>query len=474
MNEANVLAPQLPIVMVDDEEHILASYDMALRLGGYTNITQCNDSRDVTGVLEETGAAVLLLDLTMPHISGETLLVNIAQNMPEIPVVVVTGNDSLETAVKCMRQGAFDFLVKPVERDRLITTVKRALAHVDLSRENRLLSESLLTGDLKNPQHFTSMVTNNPGLRTIFQYVEAIAPSEQPVLITGETGVGKELLARAVHDASARSGKMVCINVAGLDEHVFADTLFGHVRGAFTGAETSRSGLVQQAAGGSLFLDEIGDLSPSSQVKLLRFIQEKEYYPVGADLPGTSDARVIVATHQDIDALHSSGDFRKDLYYRLCTHRIKIPPLRERLDDIELLLEHLLEEASRQLNKKVPRPPKELISLLSSYHYPGNVRELHSMVFDAVSRHNSMMLSMDSFKEYIFGNSPVGEIVTESINDMGDAALRFGTRLPTMNEAKRLLTDEALRRTGGNKSLAASMLGMTRQALSRREKMKTE
>jgi transcriptional regulator with PAS, ATPase and Fis domain len=251
---------------------------------------------------------------------------------------------------------------------------------------------------------------------------------------------------------------------------VFADTLFGHKRGAFTGAMEGRPGLVEQAAGGTLFLDEIGDLSTVSQVKLLRLLQDGEYLPLGSDLAKRSDARVVVATNQDLDAARNAGRFRKDLYYRLCGHRLQLPPLRERPEDLPVLLDHFLDKAAKSLGKKKPTPPDELLKLLGAYHFPGNVREMESMVYNAVSLHTAGKLSMDAFKSEIF-NLPPG--LDGHAADPVDAAVEhtvFPDPLPTLKQTELLLVDEALRRSGGNQAIAAMMLGITRQALNKRLK----
>jgi DNA-binding NtrC family response regulator len=307
-------------------------------------------------------------------------------------------------------------------------------------------------------------------MRSIFQYIEAVAPSPRPVLITGETGVGKELVARAVHTLSNRKGAFTPVNVAGLDDHVFADTLFGHKRGAFTGAMEGRSGLLEQAAGGTLFLDEIGDLSAVSQVKLLRLLQEGEYLPLGSDLAKRSDARIVVATNQDLEAARNSGRFRKDLYYRLCGHRLQIPPLRERPEDLPVLLDYFLEKAANCLGKKKPTPPHELFKLLAAYRFPGNVRELESMIYNAVSIHTSGKLSMDAFKSEIFKTQPGLSGAIASPADAGEEKTVFPDPLPTLKQVEQLLVDESLRRSNGNQAIAAMMLGITRQALNKRLK----
>jgi DNA-binding NtrC family response regulator len=463
--------PATPVLLVDDEPQALRSLDAALRSAGIDNVVSCQDSRQVMTLLAEREIGVMLLDLWMPHLSGEELLSAVSAQLPELPVIIITGVNEVETAVRCMRSGAFDYLVKPVDKERLLTAVSRAIEIRDLRRENLSLRKSLLSPALEHPEAFSAIVTANEAMRSIFQYVEAIARTPQPVLITGETGVGKELVARAIHALSGREGEFVAVDVAGLDDNVLADTLFGHRRGAFTGADEPRRGLVEQAAGGTLFLDEIGDLSNPSQVKLLRLLQEREYRPLGADVPKRADARVVVATNQDIVLSQQSGKLRRDLYYRLSTHHVHLPPLRERLDDLPLLVDHFLEEASRVLKRKRPTPPRELYALLGSYDFPGNIRELRSMVFDAVSSHRSRMLSMDQFKAAFdrgierSGQRKPGAGRTA---EKTAAEIRFPQRLPTLQDAEQALVAEALKRAQGIQSVAARMLGITRQALNRR------
>lgn len=323
---------------------------------------------------------------------------------------------------------------------------------------------------MEHPEAFSEIITNSPTLRSIFQYIEAISSSPQPVLITGETGVGKELVAKAIHQLSQRKGTFVPVNVAGVDDNVFADTLFGHRKGAFTGADQARSGLVEQASGGTLFLDEIGDLSPASQVKLLRLLQDGEYFPLGSDVGKRSDARVVVATNQDIQALQESGKFRKDLYYRLCAHPIHIVPLRERREDLPVLVDHFLRKASETLCKKKPTPPGELLTLLSTYHFPGNVRELQSMILDAVSSHKSGKLSMDVFKSYIRQKQPLLDMDSKELLQGENIRASFSEQLPTLKQTEQLLVSGAMKRASGNQAIAAQMLGITRQALNKRLK----
>jgi DNA-binding NtrC family response regulator len=470
----DIRSPNRPVLVVDDEEQALTSFEMALRSVNLNHFIKCLDSREVISLLTEQEVEIVLLDLRMPHLTGDELLPQIISDFPDVPVIVITGANDVETAVKCMKLGAFDYMVKPVERSRLIGGVKRAIELRELQRENRLLRAHVLSDKLEHPEVFSEIVTCSARMRSIFQYVEAIAASPRPLLITGETGVGKELVARAVHRLSRRKGAFVPVNVAGLDDNVFADTLFGHKKGAFTGAEQARGGLLEQAAGGTLFLDEIGDLSHASQVKLLRLLQDGEYFPLGSDLAKRSDARVVVATNQELNALQTGGLFRKDLYYRLCDHQVHVPPLRERMEDLPLLLNHFLEKASATLGKSKPTPPEELLTLLSTHHFPGNIREMESMVFDSVSSHRSGKLSMDAFKSHIFQKQPVPKKEQPPEVQGECSPVSFSEQLPTLKEVEQILVDEAMRRSGGNQSIAALSLGITRQALNKRLRKEKE
>ena len=460
--------PHLPVMLVDDEVQALNSFELTLRSANMNHFIRMQDSREVMNMLSGHEIEVLLLDLRMPHLSGETLLPAVTADYPEVPVIIITAANDVDTAVKCMKLGAFDYIVKPVEKSRLISAVKRAVELRQLQRENRMLKAHVLCDTLQAPKAFAEIITASTSMRAIFQYVEAVAASPRPVLITGETGVGKELMARAVYAVSNRQGAFVPVNVAGLDDNVFADTLFGHKKGAFTDAHEARSGLIEQASGGALFLDEIGDLSIASQVKLLRLLQDGEFFPLGSDMAKRTDARIVVATNQDLDGLLATGKFRKDLYYRLGDHHIHLPPLRERPEDLPLLVEYFLEKSSETLGRKKPTTPDELITLLSAYHFPGNIRELESMVFDAVSSHKSGKLSMNSFKMHISKKeAKSAESLTASAASE-KILIAFSAKLPTLKQAEHLLIDEALRRSNGNQSIAALSLGISRQALNKR------
>ncbi|MEN8188531.1 MAG: sigma-54 dependent transcriptional regulator [Thermodesulfobacteriota bacterium] len=466
--------PQFPVLLVDDEEAWLNSFSLTLQAAGISNVMTCSDPRKVQVLLQQNRFSVLVLDLTMPHLAGDELLPIVVQDFPDIPVIIITGLDQVETAVHCMKLGAYDFFTKVTEESRLVTGVRRAIDLGTLRRENSALKEHYFKDTLNTPEAFGDIVTHNKTMHSIFQYTEAIATTCEPVLITGETGVGKELFARAIHRLSGRSGDFVATNIAGLDDTMLADSLFGHKKGAFSGAESSRKGLIATAADGSLFLDEIGDLSPGAQIKLLRLIQEREYFPLGSDISRSTNVRMIFATHQNLESLQKSGTFRQDLFFRLRTHHIHIPPLRDRLDDIPLLLDHFLEESAEKLGKKRPTYPGELPILLSTYHYPGNIRELQSMIFDAVSKHRSKVLSMEVFKKYIISRHSIQEEKDIFEPESGKTLFSVLKQLPTLKESGEVLVTEALNRAQGNQAIAAQMLGITRQALNWRLKQTAE
>ncbi|MGB0128198.1 MAG: sigma-54 dependent transcriptional regulator [Rhodocyclaceae bacterium] len=458
----------LPVVLVDDEPQLLHSASVVLRSSGFAEVLTLEDSREVLPLLAKQPVGVLVLDLAMPHVSGQALLERVAADHPDVPVILMTATNDLDTAVHCMQAGAIDYLVKPAEKNRLVTSVRRALEIRALRMEVLALKDRFLAEKLSHPEVFAEIVTRSPAMQPIFRYLEAVGPSPQPVLVTGETGTGKELIARALHRLSRRPGDLVSVNVAGLDDTMFSDTLFGHAKGAYTGADRAREGLVTTADDGTLFLDEIGDLTAASQVKLLRLLQDGTFYPLGADRPRQSRARVVVATNCDVAKNVASGTFRKDLYYRLRTHHLNLPPLRERPGDLSLLVNHFVDKAAAALGKPVPSLPLALFQLLRTYGFPGNVRELEGMVFDAVARHQGSILSLQSFREAMAGDAPLQplEAAEDGVGSLFVNA--FPAQLPTLDEAEEALIAEALRRADGNQGVAAGLLGISRQALNKR------
>jgi len=465
--------PDGGILLIDDSPMWVASFGSLLESEEFDPVLTCGDSRLALDMIRDKDIGVVVLDLDMPHLSGEVVLQVIIENFPEIPVIMMTGTEDVEKVVSCMKIGACDYFTKTSEPARLISGVRKAFELRRLKKENADLKVRILDGTLKNAKVFESIVTESPAMKSIFRYIEATAMSPESVLITGESGVGKELIARAIHDASERKGELVSLNVAGLDDEAFSDTLFGHKKGAFTGAETVRKGLIERAAGGTLFLDEIGDMKKSSQIKLLRLLQEREYYALGSDTPVASDARIVVATNRDIVDMRMSGEIREDLYYRLHTHRIHLPPLRERREDIASLTDHFITQSAKTINKECPNVPKGLYTLLSTYDYPGNIRELKAVLVDAVSVHQTGPLSLDSIRSYIRQDQQTTEhsSVNETVKTTNE--LSFPERLPGLKEIQALLVEEAMGRAEGNQTIAAEMLKISRQSLYKRLKQST-
>jgi DNA-binding NtrC family response regulator len=466
MTEA--LYPADPVLLIDDEQQAITSMTHTLLAAGITNTLACQDSLCALPLLATRDIEAVLLDLTMPGLSGEELLELLARDFPDVPVIVITGLQEIDTAVRCLKLGAFDYLVKPVEPGRITASLRHALELRRLQRENSRLKKRIFPGGLEHPEAFARIITNNRTMYAVFQYCEAIAPSGLPVLITGETGTGKELIARALHELSGRQGQFVPVNVAGLDENIFSDTLFGHRRGAFTGADEARQGLVARASGGTLFLDEIGDLSPGSQVKLLRLLQESEYFPLGSDVPKEANVRVVAATNRDVQDLQKKeSGFRADLFYRLCSHHIQIPPLRQRMDDLPLLCEHFLEEDCRALHLEMPERYDGLLAALAAYHFPGNIRELQAIIYNAAgSRSFDRLPDLPGVKTVSPAMAAVKTDQPQALSTTTDTLL-FPGNLPTLDRTTDMLISEALRRSGGNQTLAAKMIGISRQTLIR-------
>jgi DNA-binding NtrC family response regulator len=458
---------KLPVLAVDDDETSLAMYRTWLQRTELGDYVACHDSREAMAALER-GCSAVVLDLNMPHLGGEELLGEIRARHPALPVIVVTAESDLSRAVACMRAGAWDYLVKPVEASRLLSSLRHAVQMNELRSEVGSLGRRLLDESAAVPGALSEIVTANPAFRQTLAYLKAVAPSAIPVLVTGESGTGKELAARAVHRLSGRKGPFVAVNVAGLDDTVFVDTLFGHRRGAYTGAEGERKGLVEQAREGTLFLDEIGDLSAPSQVKLLRLLQEGEYYPLGADVARICDARVVAATNVDVRL----GNLRRDLFYRLATYQVHLAPLRERPEDVPLLLDRFIREAAESLKRPAPTVEPGAVLLLQGYSFPGNVRELRSLVLDALTRYAGSELRAGDIaallREKGAPATPAPAAAAAPVGAAGDPLLSLPGRFPTLAEAETFLVDEAMRRSGGNQSAAARLLGVAQSTLSRR------
>jgi DNA-binding NtrC family response regulator len=459
--------PELPVLVLDDDEGLRKMLSSFLARAGIDNVLATDSSEEASALVLGEGASLIFLDLHLPADSGEALLKEFSRAAPSVPVIVITGESETETIVRCMRAGAVDYLVKPIDETRLLVSAWNALASFELRREAEGFRDRVFGARLERPEIFARIATEDPGMLAIFRYIESIAVSRQPVLITGETGTGKELLARAVHDASGRKGAFVAVNVGGLDDAMFSDSLFGHRKGAFTGADTPRGGLVKEAEGGTLLLDEVGDLDPRSQVKLLRLLQEGEYYPLGSDSPLRTDARVVAATTRDLASSVAAGVFRSDLFYRLQTHPIKVPPLRDRPGDVRILVSKFMADSGRELGLQgaVPEPKyiDAVAGALKGYLFPGNVRELESLVHDAVAGAKSLRPDLKLLRTRI--GAPEPSTAEEAARGRGLIRMLEEGLVPRLDEAEREIVLLAVEKAEGNLSKAALMLGISRQTL---------
>jgi len=479
-------ADKARILIIDDDRNSISilneilknDYHIKVAMDGKTAIQRARNS---------PRPELILLDIQMPEMDGFEVLSALKKDpiCCEIPVIFLTAMASEEDEIHGLELGAVDYITKPFSVAIVSARVKTQLFLQQSIREaaearlqaNSLLQEvdvlshTLRSEELKQPQAFEHVVTNSSSMYSIFRYIEMAATTMEPVLISGETGVGKELIAQAVHKLSDCTKEMISVNLAGLDDMAFSDTLFGHKRGAYTGADKDRKGLISQANGGTLFLDEIGDLALASQVKLLRVLQEGIYYPLGSDLPQSMDVRIIAATNRDLLTLMTRQQFREDLFFRLAVHHVTVPALRERLEDLPLLVEHFLTEVAHSVNRNPPKIPKELIQLLQLYHFPGNIRELRAMIFNAMAQHGKgSTLSMQSVKKTIEERTVNNRQESYLANEPDDSGyvIRFKERFPTLNEVENILTKEALRQSNGNQGIAATLLGISRRALNRR------
>lgn len=443
--------PAVLIVADDSDTHARAR--AALREEGIGAIASLRTGEEVSDYLSENPCDLVMLDLGPQTNVGVKLIGDITINHPEIAVIAVSDANEAAMAVSCIHRGAYDYLVKPLIPQQVASIARRALGQHRLRR-------APMSGKTSATDSFADIITQDPAMAQVFACLRSVAHSGQAVLVTGETGTGKDLVARALHDLSGRSGAFVPVNTAGMDDTMFSDALFGHRRGAFTGATDLRPGLVLRASSGTLFLDEIGELSLVSQVKLLRLLQDGDYYPLGSDLPKKSTARIVAATSANLHRLQAEGRFRKDLYYRLRAHLVELPPLRARTTDAPLLLRHFVTRATAELGRSGITIGDGLLSILASYAFPGNVRELRSLAYDAVCRTaDGEALSMIPF---------LAAIAQAEAKPVEAQTSLFPAVLPTVTQIQDLLVAEALRRSAGNQAQAAAMLGLTRQALNKR------
>lgn len=455
------------VLVVDDDASFLDDVRRTLVSQGITNIETIQDSSLIFTALASGAYTVLILDWVMPGLSGADLLPEIVRQYPYLPVIILTGVSELENVVSCIKQGAYDYITKPLDASRLVSTVRKAFKSEELLMQNRKLSGFLQGEPLEHPECFSDIITCSERMQALFKVIESMQHSRQPVLICGETGSGKELIAKAIHRTSRLTGPMITINVAGLDDTVFSDTLFGHKKGAFTGATESRDGLLERAKDGTIFLDEIGELSIQSQVKLLRLIQQNEYYRVGSDVLQKSSARIIAASNVNFPELLEAGLFRQDLYYRISTHHLHVPPLRERPEDTIPLAEHYVAVSASELKKETPKLSREARLALRNHTFPGNVRELINKVHSAVTHNHTGTLQLSDFTGIAPGNGKLTNLVRRIGNSQFMLHAIFPS-FPTYEEIELLLTEAAMEESQGNRSAAAELLGVSRPTLNKK------
>ncbi|NJC87876.1 MAG: sigma-54-dependent Fis family transcriptional regulator [Desulfuromonas sp.] len=447
--------PAEPLLLVDDEPSWLHSLAFTLEYsGGFTNLQTCNDSRELIGRLRCQKYSLVLLDLVMPHVAGEDLLVQIGQESPGLPVIVLSGLNQLETAVRCMKLGAFDYYVKTTEPDRLLAGIHHALKMSGLQRENRELANRLLRRELRHPEAFAAMTTRSPRLEAVFRYLEAIAGSPAPLLIIGEPGTGRRLAAEALRQLACPTAPWRSLDVAGLNEREFSARLFGG---------TGVPGLLAEARGGMLLLRGLHELPIASQGVLAQLLQLGEYLPREGAAPVRLETRLVCTASSELPEMVGESRFRKDLFYRLSIHQVSLPPLRERREDLPLLLEQFVAEACAANARRKFTLPRNLAPLLATHSFPGNLAELRNLVFSAIERNPSSRLSLEPFRQHLARHATAP---TQGGEAAVDPLLLVPGRLPSLAEARDLIIQEALHRANGNQSIAARLLGISQPALS--------
>ncbi len=437
---------QSHILVVDDE----AAHRLMLRAhledAGYL-VLEAGDGEAALAVASAEPLDLVLMDLAMPRMDGLEALKRLKADYPHLPVLMMTAYGSIDSAVEALKAGAEDYLTKPLEMDEVLIKIARQLKAVSLARQVQVQAERL--GERFD---FSALIGDSPPMRRLKETLALVAPSQATVLISGESGTGKEVAAQIIHQHSPRAqGPLVKVNCAALPENLLESELFGHEKGAFTGANARREGRFAAADGGSIFLDEVGEMSPATQAKLLRALQEGEYSPVGSNRVFNSDARVIAATNKDLAEAVAQGEFREDLYYRLNVVNLEMPPLRERGQDVELLAEHFLVRFNRENQRQLSGFSPEARTGLLSYAWPGNVRELINAIERAVILAAGPVLQA--------GDLPLGEGVPAA---QGPEGLHAGM---SIRQAERLLIEKTLEATGGNRTRAAELLGITRKTL---------
>jgi len=441
------------VLVVDDEQETCDLLEMALVRHGFKVTTSTNAQRALDLVAGQD-FDVVLTDLSMPEMSGLDLCERVLGTQPTIPVVVITGQGSLETAIGAIRVGAYDFITKPVDSKLLFLSVSRAVQHRRLQDEVKRLRQAVAEGDAEG-----QIVGQSSAMRRVYELISRVGESDASVLIHGETGTGKELIARGIHVRSRRKlGPFVAINCAAVPHSLLESELFGHARGAFTDAKAQRTGLFVQASGGTLFLDEIGELPLDVQPKLLRALQERKVRPVGANHEISFDARIVAATNRNLEDEVYEKRFREDLYYRINVVKIDVPPLRERGGDVLHLAQHFLKQFAERNAKPTLELSTTAAEKLMAYNWPGNVRELENCMEHAVALARFDQITVEDLPEKI--RAYRAERFVVAANDP--------TEIVTMDELERRYILRVLSLVGGNKSRAAQVLGFDRRTLYRK------
>jgi two-component system response regulator HydG len=436
-------------LVVDDEEAICESLAAWLTKDGYRVITAASGT-EALSCMDTHLFDIYLVDVKMPGMDGIELLTRIKERQPDAIIIIITAHGTIQTAVDAMKRGASDYICKPFDPEALSLTMERVAATKALREENLCLREQLMQ---RSDLGFEGIVAQSDAMMQVFAAIEDVAPTPSPVLIRGETGVGKELVARAIHMAGERPyGPFVALNCGAQTESLLESELFGHEKGAFTGAAKARRGRLEMASGGTLFLDEIGDIPPKMQVSLLRVLEEKQFQRMGGNQFINSDFRLISATHRDLTQLIREGRFREDFFYRINVIRIEIPPLRDRLEDVAPLADYFLERYSREIGKRILGLTQRALGMLTAYSWPGNVRELRNAIERAVVLARGQMIGTE---ELTFVNARSDEC-------------NLGTL--TLEEAEISHIRNALETCGGNVTHAAKQLGIDRSTLTRKIK----
>ena len=447
------------ILIVDDERAMCELIETALQMRGYQTAS-CQSADHALQIMGEREFDVVLTDVRMPGTSGLQLCQQINDRRPDLPVVVMTAFGTLETAVDAMRSGAYDFITKPVELEVLSLTIGRAVERRRLAQQIHLLEQQV------GAEHrFGELLGESEPMVRLYDQLSKVALSEASILITGESGTGKELVARSIHQNSPRDGKpFVAINCAAMSETLLESELFGHVRGAFTDARSERRGLFLEAAGGTLLLDEIGDMPMAMQVKLLRALEDSRLRPVGSDKEIEFDVRVLAATHRDLEAAVEEGRFREDLFYRINVIQIHLPPLRSRGTDILRLANHFVSQVAEKSNRPVSGVSETAAEKLLAYSWPGNVRELRNVMERAVTLTRHDTITLDDLPEKVLQHRGEALLIDSSDPE----------QLLSLEEVERRYIDHVLKATSGNRTQAAKVLGLDRKTLYRKLKQREE